>query len=369
MKQWHGNLLLSVISIVVVLGIAELATRIVWAEPTHYLYQILPGGMHMMPNTTGVYKSQEFEFTVNSNRFGHRDWNWTDAVMKDRCNYVFIGDSFVFGYGVDDQYTVPTQLEAELAKGGPKREVFNLGLGGGFPEYRILTQEAIEKEGIAAGTILIGIFLGNDFTPEPVYQKADSGKGGLMSHLRAPRPDDSALYRFFKVRASGSEAFTGLVFRAGRLMHRNWYPTGTGYIFLREWTPDQEQLFHSFLDRSLDIDTIARDHGRRVGFVIFPNRIQVENAADLTSAVYDAALPDKRIMDFCGQHGLSCIDMLPTLTAAYQRDHKPLFFPVDRHMNPAGNHLAAVRIAEFLRTQPPCDAPDRQPAALAASRE
>ena len=351
MKEWHANTLLFCASIALTLGVAEVGARLLWKEPTHFLHQVLPGGMHMEPNTEDVYKTNEFEFKVSSNRFGHRDWQWTDAVMKDPCNIVFIGDSFVFGYGVDDAYTVPTQLERQLAKDGRKTEVFNLGLGGGLPEYTILTREATEQEGIEAKTILIGLFLGNDFTEEPVYTKAEPVKAGWSMHLRMPHPSDSALYRLLKLRASSSAGFTGLMFRVGNVLGVDLYPTNTGYIFIRDWKPAQKALFDSFLNRMLDIKAIADRHQRNLGFVIFPNRVQVENAADLTSAVYDASMPDQRILEFCGQHGLDCLDLLPRLRGAYDRDKKPLFFPVDRHMNASGNALAAEGIAEHLRNR------------------
>jgi hypothetical protein len=45
------------------------------------------------------------------------------------------------------------------------------------------------------------------------------------------------------------------------------------------------------------------------------------------------------------------LDLLPPLRSAYDRDHRPLFFPVDRHMNPQGNRLAAAAISEYLRSQ------------------
>jgi hypothetical protein len=138
------------------------------------------------------------------------------------------------------------------------------------------------------------------------------------------------------------------------------YPTSTGYIFLRDWTKDQEALFDSFLRQMLDIQAIANGHQRNVSFVIFPNRIQVENAADLTSSLYDASLPDQRILDYCALHGLACLDLLPALRSTYDRDHKPLFFPIDRHMNAMGNHLAAASVSAYLHSHVPlCDSEGR----------
>ncbi len=345
------NALLFVCSLLLFFALAEVVTRLTWKQPVHALYQVRPDQYHFIPNSEGLYKTSEFEFKVKINRFGRRDWEWTDSVMKDPCNIVFIGDSFVFGYGVNDADTVPTLLERELEEQGKKSEVFNFGGGRDFPGYRSLTREAIEM-GIHAKTILIGIFLGNDFTQEePVDRRAGRAKSPSRGRIRTPELADSAFYQFLKVRISSSLLFTGLLFKTGKWLHREIYPTSTGYIFLRDWTKNQEALFYSFLSQSLDIAKIARENERDVVFVIFPNKAQVENAADLTSSVYDASLPDKRILDFCDKHGLRCLDLLPPLRSAYDRDHRPLYFHVDRHLNAQGNRLAAAAVCEYLRSQ------------------
>jgi hypothetical protein len=360
------NALLFVCSFLLFFALAEVVTRLVWKQPAHSLYKVT-GQYRFIPNSETSYKTSEFEFTMKTNRFGRRDWEWTDLVMKDPCNIVFIGDSFVFGYGVNDADTVPTLLERELAEQGKKLEVFNFGGGQDFFGYRFLTREAIEM-GIHARTILIGIFLGNDFICpcsnkeepvvkggqvlwQPVDRRAGRAKSLSRGRIRTPELADSAFYQFLKVRISSSPLFTSLLFRIGKWLHREIYPTSTGYIFLREWTKDQEALFYSFLNQSLDIAKIASENERDVVFVIFPNKAQVENAADLTSSIYDAGLPDKRILDFCDKHGLRCLDLLPPLRSAYDRGHRPLYFPGDRHLNAQGNRLAAAAVCEYLRSQ------------------
>jgi hypothetical protein len=348
MKRVLGNTVLLLCSLGVVFGLVELVTRLTWKEHTHGLYQVLPDQMHLTSNTEGVYKTSEFEFKVTSNRYGRRDWEWTESVMNDPCNVIFIGDSFVLGYGVNEADTIPTLLEKQPDEHGRKTEVFNFGLGGSFPEYLMLTREAIEM-GIKGKTIVIGIFLGNDFAGTPVYTRARPATSTPRARLRAPTLSDSAFYRFLKVRVSSSAFFTGLLFKGGKLLGRDIYPTSAGYIFLRGWTKDQEALFYSNLNQSIDIAKVASENRRNVVFVIFPNRVQVENAADLTSSVYDASLPNQRILDFCGQHALRCLDLLPLFRSAYERDHRQLYFPVDRHLNAYGNRLAAAAVWDYLR--------------------
>jgi hypothetical protein len=74
----------------------------------------------------------------------------------------------------------------------------------------------------------------------------------------------------------------------------------------------------------------------------------VENRGDLSSAVFDPARPNDRIMDYCRRNGITCLDLLPTLAAEYESAHEPLYFPIDRHLNERGTAVAAEAIGAFL---------------------
>src|SRR5262249_46476862 len=82
------NALLLVCSLLLFFALAEVVTRLVWKQPSHVLK--VTGQYRFMPNSETTYKTSEFEFTIKTNRFGRRDWEWTDSVMKDPCNIVFI---------------------------------------------------------------------------------------------------------------------------------------------------------------------------------------------------------------------------------------------------------------------------------------
>src|SRR5262249_1092460 len=92
----------------------------------------------------------------------------------------------------------------------------------------------------------------------------------------------------------------------------------------------------------------CRETGRRLFPVIFPNRIQVENREALTSGVYDAQRPDRDILRYCDELGMPCLDLLPVLSAAWERAGRPLDYGVDRHRPRRGEGLASDAIATFL---------------------
>ena len=136
---------------------------------------------------------------------------------------------------------------------------------------------------------------------------------------------------------------------AGRLLGIDVYGTAGSYIFLREPTSHQSEIFDRILEFFGPMHELAGEHGRELRLVIFPNRIQVENREDLTNSVFDAARPNRRIVAYCRARGIDCLDLLPVLASQYETQGVPLYFPIDRHLNERGTQVAAEAIGNFLQ--------------------
>lgn len=303
-----------------------------------------------LPHADRVYETSEYRFTVRTNRFGRRDVEWPAEVMADPRNILFIGDSMVFGYGVDREQAVPTLLESRLHESGQPREVFDFSMVAcSLPCYRDLLAEAL-RLGVAAETLLLGITVGNDFSRE-VFERAGERPTKPSKGRPAPPPwyRRSAFLDYLQRRAAGSPLVVGSALTVGRWLGITLYDTSGSYIFLRKQTPEQRAMFMEILGQTAQIAATARDNRRKLLIVIFPNKLQVENAAELTGAIYDAGQPNRLIQEQCAALGVPCLDLLPMLSAAYQAGTRPLFFPIDRHHNPTGNQLVAEAIFDFLQ--------------------
>lgn len=191
-RELAQNAGLAALSLVAVLGALELALRrfvefpsqqplavvdVDWDHPVRFL----PGSRH-------TYRSAEFTFHVAMNRFGRRDDEWSAEVVADPRSLLVIGDSFVLGNGVEAPDTIPSRLEARLAETGDRREVMNFGMPGGAPpQYRLLLEDAL-REGFAARTVVVGIFLGNDFYPDVLqpFRRAEPAAGPSPASPPAP---------------------------------------------------------------------------------------------------------------------------------------------------------------------------------------
>ncbi|MCI0547684.1 MAG: hypothetical protein L0027_10415, partial [Candidatus Rokubacteria bacterium] len=304
-------------------------------------------------------RTPEFTFTVAFNRHGRRDAEWSAETIADPRGILVIGDSFVLGNAVEEPDTIPARLEARLADRGDPREALNFGMPGGAPPQYARLLEAALREGFGARTVVVALFVGNDFQPsvfEPLQRPPPSP---------APRtaPAGSALFRWLRLRVGQSPRLVGLALTAGRWLGVTLYDTAGSYVFLREQTPEQEAFFERVLTEVGRMRDLAAAHGRRLYAVVIPNKIQVESGDDLTGRIYDAAAPDRRILAWCEERQIPCLDLLPDLVAASGRGSEPLYFPIDRHFTPRGYAIAADRILDFLTAEGALGAVTAPPAA------
>ena len=102
---------------------------------------------------------------MKANRFGRRDHEWTESMLRDPRNILFIGDSMVAGNAVADEATISTQIESRSAESGMAREVFNFEIPGGQPPDYVELMDIALAHGIRAETVIVGLFVGNDFYP------------------------------------------------------------------------------------------------------------------------------------------------------------------------------------------------------------
>ncbi|MHC4607667.1 MAG: alginate O-acetyltransferase AlgX-related protein [Planctomycetota bacterium] len=345
------NLLLVAFSLLLSFVVLEVAVRL-FVDLQEYrpigVHDVDPeDGTRFLPGHERVYETAEFRYTVTFNRFGRRDIEWTPAMIADPHNILFIGDSFVLGNGVEHESTVASLLEKRFAAAGDSREVFNFGMPAGAPPtYERMLRSALDS-GFGAKTVLVATFVGNDFYPNVLAPPKPRPRPKPKTNDRGAGPR-SELAHFVRLRLSQSPRTVGWALTASRLLGVTAYDTAGSYIFLRKQTPEQSAVFDEILESFGRLKERCDADGRELRLVIFPNKIQVENREDLTSAVFDAEKPNRRILDYCAAHGIPCLDLLPVIEAGYERGGESLYFPVDRHLNETGSAVAAEAIGDFL---------------------
>jgi lysophospholipase L1-like esterase len=108
------------------------------------------------PNQSVRYKTFEFDFTANTNSLGLRN-NEFSLDKKGQFRILCIGDSWTYGWGVNDAFTWPSQLQQFLSNRGFQNiEVVNCGQPGQYPSrYREKLQQLLPL--IKPDLVLAGI--------------------------------------------------------------------------------------------------------------------------------------------------------------------------------------------------------------------
>ena len=101
--------------------------------------------------------------TYRMNSFGFRGPEWSAAKARGTVRGVVIGDSMVFGSGVDDGDTIDAALARRLGRthAGTPVEILNLGVEGtNLPGYVELYRAATQR--LAPDFVVLFLFLPND---------------------------------------------------------------------------------------------------------------------------------------------------------------------------------------------------------------
>lgn len=144
-----------------------------------------------------TYPGAGFVMDVRTNAFGLRDREW-DADLERSCtNVLLLGDSFIFGYGINVEDRFDTHLAALLEREDNRYCLFNAGVPGWGTVQE--TRFARDHFHIFDPDILVLAFCGNDPSDDTQFLKGEMvfkekglgnfpGKAWLRAH--------SHLYRF-----------------------------------------------------------------------------------------------------------------------------------------------------------------------------
>jgi hypothetical protein len=142
--------------------------------------QLLP----FEPYSVIRYKTTEFDCTVSINNLGFRDRDFKIAKTT-RYRIVTLGDSFTFGWGVEQNEAWPKLLEKNLRNSGLDVEVANLGVPSAGPgDYARYAERALPP--LAPDLVIVGLTQGDDIWQVGEYKPfspAPSHRWMILPHL------------------------------------------------------------------------------------------------------------------------------------------------------------------------------------------
>jgi hypothetical protein len=392
------------LGILLVIGPAELALRLIAVVSPETRYLSTARGAesrrrftslreYLASRTVQVVPHRQW-FNYWTNALGFNDEEFTVPKPAGRFRIMAVGDSFTFGL-VPYPQNVMTVLEASLRTACPGRDLdlLNFGIGGtNLADYRRVIELGSAYE---PDLVLVNVYAGND-APD-LYRRTHEGPslhawlrhsylwtyvrnvlavrrsvpgaGELVSSVQGPALVDPA----------GKEPRGGQVVDPGRRLRdddpalvgpifdekafarllavelgRFYVPRDAGAIE-RAWQPALEQIEAARA-------RVAAQGGRLV-ITLYPSVLQVDprlrsdaidrlrgraRDARITADAIDPRLPNRILLAYCREHGVTCLDLTPVFERASRESAEPLYKARELHWTPRGNRVAGDAQARYL---------------------
>lgn len=326
----------------------------------------------LRPNYQGRLATTEFDTTIRINGLGYRG----DAFQAAKGNakrVLVIGDSFTFGWGVDNEHTYPAQLQKQLGARVSGVEVINAGFAACYsPDtyYLYLKQEGLA---LKPDLIVVGLFVGNDLDSENAFEnewlETDATGLPLRIRNRHARVVDHYLLpwpiplRYRTPVLSRLHVYQGLFDIWWELAPRvrSWLPGVATTLYAESQTPSPddhvpyiyrvrpekrtEEVFARVTKLLAAMHRLANEAGVPIYMMVIPHAVQLSPAA-FAGLPADVEKPQKDLARFFDAEGMKYLDLLPWFRE--RALGRPLYFPGDGHWNVLGNEVAADRLAGFL---------------------
>jgi hypothetical protein len=353
------SLFLSLVAAEVVIRVARPQPRLV-ITPGGFYEADPPGRYRLSPGYRGrIYNRAEYDNEIRINRQGLRgDEIADDADGSERI--LTIGDSFVFGVGVEDTETFASLVAQSIDSDGSTAE----GLNAGIPAFGVpdaVSWLARHGVGLMPDVVILAIFQGNDLVDASPDQEEILLVDGLLvpgksaGGLKAWLHRHSHLYVLLK---SLLEQPGFMPLRAKLGLGEPWKTRVLREEFSVYKRSAAEELVPAIqaTDRALgELAQLAEEHGFFLMSVLIPSEIQVDpdrwrvglDSLDLDPGDYDPGAPTKIFDELLAKHSIPRIDLVPPF-AKRIADGEELYFLLDRHWTTGGHRLAADEIGAFL---------------------
>lgn len=337
------TLVLSTVTLLIVLALAEAATRVMYAPVSRANFTPIPRSILMKPSFSGTpyvlrpngsgtqhfgtnpegYFDEGATLTYRINSLGFRGKETSVEKPANTIRIVGIGDSFTFGSGVRENDTFLSVLESNLNQlGGSTRiEVLNLGVGG----YNTAHEVSLLQN------------MGIKFNPDIVvlcFFLNDTNAGGTAQAF-SPRSSTDQLpfwrrhSRLADIIASGLERK-----EAARKLVENY--NNSYRPDARGWLRSKNALRRARM--------LSEEHQFKLVLMIFPVLWNL-------SSDYPFLSIHQVVSEFAGSISIPVLDLLPE----FQGFNGPELWahPNNQHPNAEAHEIAGKALAGFLTSSYP----------------
>lgn len=353
-RRFIVNFSLFLLSIAVGIGLCEGLARVFAPLPLAKFPQLSNSDFTYTPNQQQRHVTLEWDIEININADGFRE----EKLLADlpENSSVFVGDSFIEGYGVALSDTAAKRLQKIQSDRGQTGVVFNAGHNNSSPNNYFQVWDRYFSKRPEIKTVIVGFFVGNDLIPA-----IDEGrlKGGQLGTFEAAAFRDRI--RLFLNQHSMLYLLANYAIKSNRSLHHACRSVGMcgapfpDDIYLKDMVDPQ---LAPTIERVASFADAAKAARQRALIVIIPAKDQVSDSGWHWIQEYYAQLkPERFYTNDAIVKGLRarCVEVLnltePILTHA-RAGGAPLYFRTDGHWSPIGHEFAARLIDKTLQAPP-----------------
>lgn len=363
MRRFAANTILVIASVSLTLIAADIVMRMFSSvSPRSGKFDPAPPGHQLLttrtatmaPNYHGSLKGRDFdEIPIETNRLGFRDADHDLDALAGQRPVVFLGDSYIFGWGVRRDERISERIAERLRAAGDAVPVLNMGLWGSGTYQAIDVLDAFARRSNPR-LVILGFFIGNDFLDNIAAAHVPADKvthvddpADLLKFIPLITPGltareilrTSPIVNLVKYGLWGSSAFrtlfNGLDIRNDRIQ---LYAPGSHEADEALYGPTLKALT-AFVER-------ARELQVPVVVLLIPDHLQALDPQLFED--YDGTRPQRILVEHLEDIGVDVIDLLPAFRDA--PDPQALYFREDKHWSASGHELAAGILFDRIRS-------------------
>lgn len=311
-------------------------------------------GWVLTPNWKGRHKHHDFEVSYSTNHYGFRgNFKLKQGVGR---RYAFVGDSFTFSYGVNDNETFVALLNAQ----SPNNEYLNFGVPGYSTDQEyLLVRERVFR--FSPDVIMLVVYLANDLFDNQLAYPIQSARGKPYFELSkdsltlkntpvplVPRSREQVRENLktivFGDQFPKQPLFIRFMnrFELFRLLQLNQFDTANLNQHFDSQFKDTLRLFTAIVEHIRDA---CDQKGIRLGLILMPGRSFIERPGS-PSALFQDYLR-RKIVEQKEHMEVKVIDLASLLRERFKIDGGRWYHPNEGHLNPAGHKV----MAEILLNQ------------------
>jgi hypothetical protein len=367
LRRWRGNLAVLAVTLLVLLAVAEAATRLLGAgEPPLLVFDPTVGKRFRAGFHGRVYVPEAGrEVDLRFNREGLRGPDRPRAKPPGTRRVAVIGDSMIAAVATDEEHTLVRRLEVLLntkrRPGGAPWEVLNFGVSSSSTGNELVLYREVASR-YEPDVVLCAFFVGNDLadnshrlTSAPrIYFELDEG-GALRQRPFSAAADGEGLGGWLD-RHSRFYMWQKTALREVRGRARSWLGRAESahWIFSRTEPPAVAEAWRLTGKLLSAFRTEVEARGSRFAVVMIPSAEQiyddlwqdVRRQAGEAGKDFDRNYPQERLGTLCRDAGIPLVTMTAELrafaTASSSKVPEQWLFHQGRwHLNAEGHRIAA----------------------------